>query len=711
MDNLGTRVRISLGVSLGDGAPSSNPYRLSLLTAPVGPIPGFEAEFTKYAPSSMINNSIADEVDMAGGRRYTDEKIHFVLDLVLRQRLTYAVAAEKFRKKYNDKKFGEKQVKYIKSSYSTHPEFGVYLYNDPRSQKTASSSPRTTTATSAAGTSTHLHPSIRPEAMSRYAVSQSPADSMGLGGGSQFLGGSPMEETPKTGAGPRGTTCQMPTALDALGKLKSETGRALSSSTASQSSADFTPCHNQSGATYQGAHSLKESRPLNPHYNFSRAAWRASTPGHSIETHEKPGAVGGDSSPTMQQDAIGAAETAERPSETPIPSAIEAKRKRNIGTLSEIEGIIAARAGSAVDLINKRPRTGSFTPFLGLARDLTKSPSSDTTKKIVDAIMGETRMGGQGMSAGSVDSQKTSREALFYSTPNLDFFSVPLSPAAEEIIRKPNDETKTFVTSLNLISEEPKISELAGVHQQHGISESTVTDAPPMDALFAGNVAQGMPGNAGTSTTTPGTNNMTSQETSASDLISNFTASIQNPGGFVMRSPQGTCYRAPSPPAPYTRDNYVGWDQIGHIYSTKHENCPVKTHHRHDHSGGIYFVNMSYLMEALQNFSLDIHIEARLKSGHDQSTTANANASAARVEATVKSDNVPLQIHAEPAATTADNRNQVSWEEAALNQSIWTAGAETHAQLEGLEDRRRTAAEQLFDDNSLTEEQYNDTTN
>ena len=62
---------------------------------------------------------------MGSGRRYTDENIQFVLNMLVQKKPKNEII-EAFEKRFPDHEyiFGPKQVKYIKQGYGKHPEFG-----------------------------------------------------------------------------------------------------------------------------------------------------------------------------------------------------------------------------------------------------------------------------------------------------------------------------------------------------------------------------------------------------------------------------------------------------------------------------------------------------------------------------------------------------------------------------------------------------------
>lgn len=60
---------------------------------------------------------------MTGGRRYTDEQIDFVLNLAA-SRCPNEDIVKAYQARYNDGSFGKAQLKYLKGTYSKHPQFG-----------------------------------------------------------------------------------------------------------------------------------------------------------------------------------------------------------------------------------------------------------------------------------------------------------------------------------------------------------------------------------------------------------------------------------------------------------------------------------------------------------------------------------------------------------------------------------------------------------
>ncbi|KAH8682183.1 hypothetical protein BX600DRAFT_505794 [Xylariales sp. PMI_506] len=85
---------------------------------------------------------------MAGGRKYTDEQINFVLGRCMIGSSNSEIAAE-FREHFNVDWFGHAQCKYIRNNYGDHPDFGVRFINkhaaeDPLCQE-KSKRPCTTT--------------------------------------------------------------------------------------------------------------------------------------------------------------------------------------------------------------------------------------------------------------------------------------------------------------------------------------------------------------------------------------------------------------------------------------------------------------------------------------------------------------------------------------------------------------------------------------
>ena len=59
---------------------------------------------------------------MAGGRRYRDEQIQYVLDNC--RTMTTSQIVQNYREIFDNLTFGKEQVKYIKTNYGHNPEFG-----------------------------------------------------------------------------------------------------------------------------------------------------------------------------------------------------------------------------------------------------------------------------------------------------------------------------------------------------------------------------------------------------------------------------------------------------------------------------------------------------------------------------------------------------------------------------------------------------------